>query len=323
MPMNEYGEIIRNPAPPITPLDLNGGNNDDNDDNDDNWGSAIAIIAGIAILSSVIFLIFSNIGNKEDIHNTDIDNSNYTQSDTNNNYSNQSNIVNRKDYESENNNSFNSSNHIELNKQYYGYLGDSWENGEQDWFNFYISEPSLVSVSVTLPKQSDNETYWDMSIRDKDNPEDDVWQIYVKGFQSNVNSGEYKLNPGRYYFEIESSNKHSSEEYSFRIYSEIAKTYDTRSSYNSDYLLPNSDSSYISSSDLTRLSKEEVQLARNEIYARRGRKFDTDWIRDYFESKSWYNPEYDANNFSESVFNKYEKENIKTIVEYERSKGWE
>ena len=90
----------------------------------------------------------------------------------------------------------------------------------------------------------------------------------------------------------------------------------------SEYLLPYSDSTYISYSDLNGFSKEEVSLARNEIYARRGRKFKKATIKKYFESKSWYYPTYNPDDFPESVFNKYEKENIKTIVQYEKDHGW-
>lgn len=89
-----------------------------------------------------------------------------------------------------------------------------------------------------------------------------------------------------------------------------------------EYILPSSDSEYISYADLEGLSQEEVVLARNEIYARRGRKFTTDSIRIYFESKSWYHPIYAPEDFSASIFNEYEKENIQTIVDYEKKKGW-
>lgn len=90
----------------------------------------------------------------------------------------------------------------------------------------------------------------------------------------------------------------------------------------SEYILPYSNSEYISYSNLEGLSQTEVLLACNEIYARHGRKFDTDYIREYFESKSWYVPQINPNDFSESVFNEYEKQNINTIVNYEREKGW-
>lgn len=89
-----------------------------------------------------------------------------------------------------------------------------------------------------------------------------------------------------------------------------------------EYILPSSNSEYISYSDLSGLSQTEVSLARNEIYARHGRKFTSDSIRAYFESQSWYKPRINPDDFSESVFNKYEKKNIDTIVKYEKDKGW-
>ena len=94
------------------------------------------------------------------------------------------------------------------------------------------------------------------------------------------------------------------------------------SRYSDAYILPSSDSEYISYSDLSGLSQTEVSLARNEIYARHGRKFTVDSIKKYFESQSWYQPRINPDDFSESVFNKYEKKNIDTIVKYEKDKGW-
>ena len=95
---------------------------------------------------------------------------------------------------------------------------------------------------------------------------------------------------------------------------------------NSDYIIFGSDSRYITEEDLTSLTKQEVQLARNEIFARHGRKFNTDWIKEYFEAQSWYVPEYEAdyfdNNLVNTEFNDYEKENIKFISAYEEKMGY-
>lgn len=83
----------------------------------------------------------------------------------------------------------------------------------------------------------------------------------------------------------------------------------------SDYILPNSDSEYISSDEINDLSAREKRLAINEIYARHGRKFDNAEIREYFEDQSWYNGTIDAEDFDESVLNKYEKANIKKLAD--------
>ena len=85
------------------------------------------------------------------------------------------------------------------------------------------------------------------------------------------------------------------------------------------YILPYSDTRKLTESDLASLSNTEIELARNEIYARHGRIFKTDHIKNYFESQSWYKGEIDPDNFDENVFNEIEKYNINFIVEYEKN----
>ena len=91
----------------------------------------------------------------------------------------------------------------------------------------------------------------------------------------------------------------------------------------SDYIYP-SDSRYISGAELDQMSRQEIMLARNELYARHGYNFQDESIRDYFLSKSWYHPVSGLNvsTFDESVFNQYEKGNLEAIIDYERQKGW-
>ncbi len=91
------------------------------------------------------------------------------------------------------------------------------------------------------------------------------------------------------------------------------------------YILPYSNESYISEEDLTDLSQQEVSLARNEIYARHGRKFSTPEIHDYFMEQPWYTEIYEPEEFdsmANEVFNEYEKENVKTIINYEEKMGY-
>ena len=87
------------------------------------------------------------------------------------------------------------------------------------------------------------------------------------------------------------------------------------------YLLPNSATAYLTDADLAVLTWEECCLARNEIYARHGRIFATREIRDYFESRSWYNgtingPDFDAN--AGAYLNEIERTNISFISQYEQ-----
>lgn len=89
------------------------------------------------------------------------------------------------------------------------------------------------------------------------------------------------------------------------------------------YLLP-TNSRYIDKSELYRFSREELQLVRNEIYARYGYVFNTPSIQAYFDAQPWYvaNPSVNASTFSMTSFNTYESANLDIIVEYEQEMGW-
>lgn len=70
----------------------------------------------------------------------------------------------------------------------------------------------------------------------------------------------------------------------------------------------------ISEEMLSGLGLYELRLLRNEIYARRGRQFRTEWIAQYFSSQPWYEPREDM---SEPELSAIEKRNVETIVRYE------
>lgn len=84
-----------------------------------------------------------------------------------------------------------------------------------------------------------------------------------------------------------------------------------------DYILPQSASSYLEPDDLEELTDAELRLARNEIYARHGRMFNDKELQEYFDSCDWYNGTIEPEDFSENVLNEYEKENLELIVSYE------
>ena len=84
-----------------------------------------------------------------------------------------------------------------------------------------------------------------------------------------------------------------------------------------DYIIPDSSSRYLTESDLAGLNDRALMLARNEIYARHGRKFNDSEIRTYFEGKSWYYPTIDAADFSEDMLSEVEKYNIAFIKSHE------
>lgn len=83
------------------------------------------------------------------------------------------------------------------------------------------------------------------------------------------------------------------------------------------YILPNSDTKKVTKVDLKSLTKEQCRIARNEIYARHGRRFNDKELQDYFDKQSWYFGSVEADEFSESVLNPIEKANAKFILKYE------
>ncbi|HKP38649.1 MAG TPA: YARHG domain-containing protein [Pyrinomonadaceae bacterium] len=70
----------------------------------------------------------------------------------------------------------------------------------------------------------------------------------------------------------------------------------------------------IAATMLRGLSLHELRLLRNEIYARRGRYFQTLWLQQYFGSQPWYDPKED---FKDEQLTGKDKTNVETIVAYE------
>lgn len=98
-------------------------------------------------------------------------------------------------------------------------------------------------------------------------------------------------------------------------------TDDAQSAQNtSEYVIPDSNTRLLTDADVSGLSKEQLRLARNEIMARHGRRFNDTSLQEYFDSKSWYqgtvSPEaFDAN--VNSYINDTERANIDMIKKYE------
>jgi hypothetical protein len=85
----------------------------------------------------------------------------------------------------------------------------------------------------------------------------------------------------------------------------------------SEYMLPYSNTRYLTEEDIAGMSKDEIRIVLNEIYARHGRTFQSEDLNAYFLSKSWYEPKYSAEEFSEiesSIMNDYEKKNIEFLA---------
>lgn len=86
-----------------------------------------------------------------------------------------------------------------------------------------------------------------------------------------------------------------------------------------DYVLPQSSSRLLSGSDVAGLSLREINYAKNEIYARHGRLFDSPELQNYFNSKGWYRGTISPGSFSESLLSNVEKKNVEYLKEIEFS----
>lgn len=87
---------------------------------------------------------------------------------------------------------------------------------------------------------------------------------------------------------------------------------------NADYILPTSNTEYLTKEDLAGLTKEQLRIARNEIFARHGRMFDSEDLQEYFDSKEWYTGTIPADEFNlEEILNDIEKANADLIKEVE------
>lgn len=90
----------------------------------------------------------------------------------------------------------------------------------------------------------------------------------------------------------------------------------------SRFILPGSDSRYIDVRELENFTVEQCRLARNEIYARHGRRFNDEGLQAYFDSQDWYAGTVAPENFRETVLNEYELYNRDLIVKYEEQHGY-
>lgn len=94
--------------------------------------------------------------------------------------------------------------------------------------------------------------------------------------------------------------------------------YDGWSNYTENYILQYSSIKELKKSDLEDLSKSELRLARNEIYARHGRRFQDQELQDYFDSQEWYMGYIEPEDFIDSEeLSDLERKNINFIKKFE------
>ena len=86
-----------------------------------------------------------------------------------------------------------------------------------------------------------------------------------------------------------------------------------------DYIIENSSRELLTEDDIKDLSLKELNYAKNEIYARHGRKFASKELQDYFNSKDWYSGTIEPEDFSDYSLNDVELANAKLLKDREYS----
>lgn len=77
-----------------------------------------------------------------------------------------------------------------------------------------------------------------------------------------------------------------------------------------EYMLPMSEYAALREDQLLNFSGDSLWIARNEIFARHGYIFDTEYLNLYFGRFSWYEP---SSDYSEASLSQVEKDNINVI----------
>lgn len=98
--------------------------------------------------------------------------------------------------------------------------------------------------------------------------------------------------------------------------------YATTSNADNTYNCPEDykyDKEYIKESFLKSLTKEGVEILRNEIFARHGYIFKNPKLSYYFSAQSWYKED---PNYNDNMLNEIEVANIQIIVNHEKKMGW-
>jgi len=83
-----------------------------------------------------------------------------------------------------------------------------------------------------------------------------------------------------------------------------------------DGVLPESNVRRVTAKEVDALSRSELRLARNEIFARHGYVFKSEDLRDYFAKQSWYKPDTSYTGSIDSL-NDIEKYNVTLIRSHE------
>jgi serine/threonine-protein kinase len=77
----------------------------------------------------------------------------------------------------------------------------------------------------------------------------------------------------------------------------------------------------VTEQDLEGKSAWELEVMRNEIFARHGRQFVRKDLQRYFSAQSWYVPRFPATQFPTSLLGSVQQKNVALILSYQKAHG--
>lgn len=92
--------------------------------------------------------------------------------------------------------------------------------------------------------------------------------------------------------------------------------------YSQYYIFADSSQRLLEYDDVCRISNADIRVAKNEIYARHGRKFSSTDLQEYFAQMPWYRGTIEPDQFDENSLNEIERANVSFLdQEYQRGTG--
>ena len=92
--------------------------------------------------------------------------------------------------------------------------------------------------------------------------------------------------------------------------------------YSQYYIFADSSQRLLEYNDVCRISNADIRVAKNEIYARHGRKFSSTDLQEYFAQMPWYRGTIEPDQFDENSLNEIERANVSFLdQEYQRGTG--
>ena len=85
-------------------------------------------------------------------------------------------------------------------------------------------------------------------------------------------------------------------------------------------LLPDATTKQYTQEDIQNMDLQTMCIARNEIYAKHGRKFVSQELQTWFNNQEWYQGTIEPKDFPENTLNDIEQANVTMMWEYEKSK---